>query len=116
MKAKSILVLIITIMALTLCSCNKCTNITEENVTVFIKECDYTPVYVQPMYIGKVWHYITTPANYSTIVTYDDVDYEISDAETYDKYKDKQGEKVKGILRIKTYENGKTKREIISLE
>lgn len=56
------------------------------------------------------------PAVYSITVKYNGVEYDISDSDTYNKYSDKIGEYVDGILETKKYDDGTVRYNIVDLE
>ena len=56
------------------------------------------------------------PAVYRITVEYNSVEYDISDSDTYNKYSDKIGEYVDGILETKKYDDGTVRYNIVDLE
>ena len=115
---KKLLCIISTMLILifTLTGCAKC--ISTEMSTVQVKVTDeyYMPMYTTPIFNGKLTTVITHPAVYSITVEYDDVKYDISGSDTYDKYFDKVGEYVNGTLETKKYDDGTVRYNIVGLE
>lgn len=56
------------------------------------------------------------PETYRITVEYNGIEYNFSDRDTYNKYSDKIGEYVNGILKIKKYDNWKIKYSIVGLK
>lgn len=59
---------------------------------------------------------MSMPAVYNITVEYHGTEYTVSGRDTYYEYKDKVGEKTKGILEIRVYDDLSEKYDIISLE
>ena len=114
---KIILVLlsVVTMMVL-LAGCAKCIGTEYQNVEVNIVGEYYRGSYVTPMRVGKVLTMQHHPAKYHITVKYNGVEYTISGSDTYYKYKDKVGQTATGTLRIRTYDDGAIRYDIISLE
>lgn len=74
----------------------------------------YTTMYYNPA--TKTMMPQSHPAVYSITVKYNGVEYDISDSDTYNKYSDKIGEYVDGILETKKYDDGTVRYNIVDLE
>jgi hypothetical protein len=109
---------IITILCLifALTGCAKLVNTEYSDVEVTITDSYYRGMYITPVYNGKSFTYITHPATYRITVRYNNVEFDISGSETYDKYKDKIGETAIGVLKICTYDDGTVKYNITELK
>lgn len=112
----SIAMMIIFVFSLT--GCAKC--ISTETSTVQVKIIDeyhraaYTTMYYSPA--TKTMMPQSHSAVYSITVEYNGVEYDISDSDTYNKYSDKIGEYVDGILETKKYDDGTVRYNIVDLE
>lgn len=101
-----------------LTGCTKC--ISTETSTVQVKIIDeyhraaYTTMYYSPA--TKTMMPQSHSAVYSITVEYNGVEYDISGSDTYNKYSDKIGEYVDGILEIKKYNDGTVRYNIVDLE
>ena len=98
-----------------LTGCAKC--ISTETSTVQVKIIDeyHRAMYITPVYNGKTTTMITHPAVYRITVEYNGVEYDISGSNTYNKYSDKIGEYVDGILETKKYDDGTVRYNIVDL-
>lgn len=110
----SLAILLTSVFVLT--GCAKC--ISTETWTVRVKITDeyYSPMYQMPVFNGKTTMMITYPAVYRITVEYNDVEYDIFGHNTYDKYSERIGEYVDGILETKKYDDGTVRYDIVSLE
>lgn len=72
-------------------------------------------MYITPVFNGKTTTMITHPAVYRITVEYNGVEYDISGSNTYNKYSDKIGEYVDGILETKKYDDGTVRYNIVDL-
>ena len=101
-----------------LTGCAKC--ISTETSTVQVKIIDeyhraaYTTMHYSPA--TKTMLPQSHPAVYRITVEYNGVEYNFSDRDTYNKYSDKIGEYINGILETKKYDNGKIKYYIVGLK
>lgn len=101
-----------------LTGCAKC--ISTETSTVQVKIIDeyhrtaYTTMYYSPA--TKTMMPQSHPAVYRITVEYNGVEYNISGSNTYNKYSDKIGEYVDGILETKKYDDGTVRYNIVDLE
>lgn len=117
MKKKILGLFLIIVMMFSLIGCAKLLSTTYEEVEVTITDEYYRSSYVTPvMASGKVTTFISHPAIYRIIVEYNDVEYTISDRDTYKKYKDKIGQTTIGTLSIRIYDDGNIKYNITELE
>ena len=116
MKKKFLVLLSIMIMMFSLVGCAKCIGTEYENVEVRIVDEYHRSMYITPIIAGKVTTMITHPAVYRITVEYNGVEYIISGSDTYNKYKDKVDQVTIGTLEIRTYDDGTTRYDIISLE
>ena len=105
-------------MMFILTGCAKC--ISTETSTVQVKIIDeyhkatYTTMHYNPA--TKTMMPQSHPAVYRITVEYNGVEYNISGSNTYNKYSDKIGEYVDGILETKKYDDGTVRYNIIDLE
>ena len=101
-----------------LVGCAKC--ISTETSTVQVKITDeyhrdaYTTMYYSPA--TKTMMPQSHKAVYIITVEYNGVEYDISGSNTYNKYSDKIGEYVDGILETKKYDDGTVRYNIVDLE
>ena len=106
------------IFVFSLVGCAKC--ISTETSTVQVKIIDeyhraaYTTMYYSPA--TKTMMPQSHPAVYRITVEYNGVEYNISGSNTYNKYSDKIGEYVDGILETKKYDDGTVRYNIVDLE
>lgn len=112
---KTLSVILIVCILLAITSCAKLINTKYENVEVEITDIYYKNSYMVPMRVGKITTVRTQPAVYRTIVEHNGVEYSINGKETYDKYRDKVGEKTFATLEICIYDDGTVKKNIIKL-
>lgn len=100
-----------------LTGCAKC--ISAETSTVQVKIIDeyhraaYTTMYYSPA--TKTMIPQSHSAVYRITVEYNSVEYNISGSNTYNKYSDKIGEYVDGILETKKYDDGTVRYNIVDL-
>lgn len=113
---KVLALLLITAMLISFAGCAECISTEYKNVEVTIVEEYHRDTWRQIVRVGKVATVITHPAVWQITVRYGDANYTINDRDTYNKYKEKIGETVVGRLEIRTYDNGETVCNIISLE
>ena len=99
-----------------LTGCAKLVNTEYKNVEVEIVDEYHRGMYITPIFNGKTTIMITHPAIYQITVRYNNVEYDISSRDTYEKYCDKVGQLIVGVLEIRTYDNGTVKCEIVDLE
>jgi hypothetical protein len=109
-------IIIVLCLILTLNGCAKLTNTEYEDVEVTVVDSYYYPMWVQPIVVGKTTSLITHPAIYRITVEYDGKKFDFSGSEIYNKYEDKVGETVMGVLAIYTYDDGSTRRDITELK
>lgn len=115
-NTKILCIFLVMILLFTLVGCTKCISTEETTVKVKITDSYHRSSYMVPVYNGKTRTYITQPAIYRIYVEYDGFSYTITGSDTYNKYQDKVGEYVNGILETKKYDDGTVKYEIIGLE
>ncbi|MBR5014302.1 MAG: hypothetical protein IKY16_06820 [Bacteroidales bacterium] len=96
--------------------CAKLVETKYEDVKVIITDSYHRSALVQPIKAGKVMTVITHPAIYRITVKYNGIEYSINGRDTYNKYKDKIGETVSGILEKRIYDNGNISIKITELE
>lgn len=99
-----------------LTGCAKLVNTEYKNVEVEIVDEYHRGMYITPIFNGKTTIMITHPAIYQITVRYNNVEYDISSRDTYEKYCDKVGQLIVGVLETRTYDNGTVKCEIVDLE
>lgn len=116
MKKRVLCLLAVVLSVCFLCACAKCIDTKTSIVDVTIVDEYYRGMWVQPFFNGKTTTMITHPSIYKITVEYSGVEYVLSGSETYNKYKNRIGEVVKGTLETKTYDDGSIKHDIISLE
>lgn len=120
MKMKNNLcgLVILLILVFILTGCAKCIN--TETSTVQVKVTDeYHRAAYTTMYYSPATHTMlpqSHPAVYRITVEYDGVKYNISGRDTYNKYFNKIGEYINGILIIKKFDDGTVKYNIVDLE
>ena len=107
-------ILMMLVFALT--GCAKCVSVETSTVQVTIVDKHHSNMYITPMSAGKTTIMVTHPEEYEITVEYNGSKYIVSGQETYDKYKDKIGECVNGILETRKYDNGAVIYNILSLE
>lgn len=112
---KIMITILISIMVMNLMACAKCINTETKEVEVTISDSYHRGSYITFVKSGKVNVPITHSAVYHIQVTYDGATYTVSGSDTYNKYKDKIGERVKATLVTKTYDNGKTYNNITEI-
>lgn len=109
---KIISILIIFCLMFVFTGCARCINIEYENVEVEIVDSYHRGFYMQPIYNGKSFYYISHPAIYKITVEYNGKRYTFDGSDTYNKFKDKIGQKATGVLQIKTYDDNTIKYDI----
>lgn len=114
---KKALILITSIIIIVFLSgCTKCISTETEIVQVKIVDEYHCGTRVQPVFIGKTASYICYPATYRITVEYENVKYNISGKDTYDKYSNRIVEYVNGVLQIKKYDDNSLRYYIINIE
>ena len=116
----SIMILLLTI---SITGCDEIvtlSNVDIERTTVKVKVVNQYHQYPHGSYAyspmtGK-FEYVCIPGTYLITVEYQGEQYEFSGMSTYQKYKDKVGKYVNGILQTKKYEDGTTSQKIVDLE
>lgn len=98
-----------------LTSCAKLIKKESYEVDVVIVDTYHRGSYFTNIYNGKVFMQQFHPEVNEVKVRYEDI-YKTFDSQAlYEKYKDCVGDTIKGILEVKTYDNGKIKRNIQSI-
>ena len=105
-----LIVLIIGFVGFILCITPKIKNIEYKEVEVTIVDSYYRSSYYNPALR------IVNASLYQITVIYENHELIINDEKYYIKYKDKIGKKVKAILKISIFTNGKNGYEIIELK
>ena len=110
--------MVIVCLMFSLVGCAKLVSTEYENVEVKITDVYYKPSYTTMTYNAalKMPMVQSHPAVYRITVEYNNIEYTISDSDTYNKYKDKVEQTVVGTLRIRTYDDGTVKYDITKLE
>lgn len=116
MKKNILMFLLIVAMMFSLVGCEKCISTEYQNVEVNVVDKYYRGTWIQPIIYGKVRTAITHPPVYQIKVEYNNIEYTISDRDTYNKYKDKIEQTAVGTLEINKYDDGTVRYDIISLE
>ena len=118
MKKNILMFLLNAATIFSLVGCTKCISTEYENVEVNIVDEYYKDSYTTVEYnvALKMPMSKSHPAVYRITVKYNGVEYTISGSDTYNKYNDKVGQTAIGTLRIRNYDDGTTKYDIISLE
>lgn len=115
-KISCIILTFILIFAFT--GCAKC--ISTETFTAQVKIVDeyYREAYTTMYYSPSTKTMLPQPhsAIYRITVEYDGIKYGVLGRDTYNKYSDKVGEYTNGLLRIKKYDDGTVKYDVIGLE
>lgn len=106
----------ILIFIFTLTGCAKCVSVETSTVQVKIVDKYHRSTYFVPRRIGKVRHIVGRPAVYRITVEYNGDEYEIGGREIYDKYSDRVGESVDGVLESRQYDDGHETYDIIGLK
>lgn len=102
----------------TLTGCAKCINTETSTVSVKVVDEYHRPAYTT-MYYNPILEKMTPlyhPAIYQITVEYDNINYDLYDKDTYNKYADQINNYVNGTLETKTYDDGTINRNIIDLE
>lgn len=115
---KFITIMTIVFLIFSLVGCAKLVSTEYENVEVKITDVYYKPSYTTTTYnvALKMPMVQSHPAVYRITVEYNNIEYTISDSDTYNKYTDKVEQTVVGTLRIRTYDDGTVKYDITELE
>ena len=112
----TLIMLLAFVLALT--GCTKC--ISTETSTVRVKVIDkyYEESFTTMVYNPSLKTVLPQayPETYRITVEYRGIEYNFSDRDTYNKYSDKIGEYINGILETKKYDNGKIKYYIVGLK
>lgn len=113
----SLVILIIAILGVTaaITCMPKLESEAEEIVRVTIVDEYHRGTYITPMRSGNSTIMITHPEENEITVRYNGNEYTIDDEKVYEKYCDKVGETATAIMRVKYYNNGKIKYDIVSL-
>ena len=116
-KKKVFMLLLVTIIVLFgFSGCAKCIDTEYGKVEVTIVNEYYHETWLQPVRVGTSTTFITHSAKYQITVEYNGVEYTIDDSDTYEKYKDKVGQKANGTLKISKFDDGSVKYNITALE
>lgn len=111
-----LLVILLVFLSLSLfTSCAELIDTKYENVEVVIVDEYYKAAYTNLMWTGKSFAPIYHSATYEITVKYKDIEYTMYDKDTYEKYKDKVGVTVTGVLQICSYDDGTVKYDITEL-
>ena len=87
-----------------------------KQVDVVIIHEDYTGAWMQPIWTGKMFTYVSHPAQYEITVEYKGITHTFDNETYYNAYKNRIGDTITGTLEIKTYDDGTVKYDIIALE
>jgi len=85
-------------------------------VSVKIVDAEKHASYHTWVMAGKVPIMQLHPARHEITVMYDDCEYVFDNETLYDKYKKHIGEYISGVLRTRTYKNGKIRNKIIEIK
>lgn len=114
---KKILILLCSLLlSVSLVGCAELISTETKNVEVVVTDVYHKPTIIVPMMVGKVMTTSVQPAYWTTYIEYDGVEYSIGGSDTYNKFKDKVGQTVTGVLEIRTYDDGSIKYDIVGLE
>lgn len=94
----------------------QCISTEETAVEVKIIDEYHRSGYVTPMRAGKITTMISHPAVYRITVEYNGAEYCLNGSEIYNTFADKVGACVIGTLKIRKYDDGTVKYDIISLK
>lgn len=111
-----ITIFIVALLITVLAGCAKCISTEYSRVTVTILNTHYSPARLIPVLAGKTISTIPVPADYTTVIDYGGILYEIDGASVYHKCSNKVGKEVIGVLETKTYDDGTVRTDIISIE
>ncbi len=104
------------VMIMCFAGCAKPVSTEYDMVDVTVVKTYYKQGYIDLVYDGQGFMQACYPEIYRVTVKYKGVNYSINGRDTYLRYKDREGETVKAILEIKTYEDGTIKQDITELE
>lgn len=110
------IVIILTVILCALVGCMKVVDTQEKEVEVTITDTHYEDTWTTYRKVGKVLTPHVHPAKYEVTVEFEGKEYVIDDEYTYDRYKDFVGERVTGILKSVTYDNGSSMSRIVELK
>ena len=113
MKRK--LLVIIFGISLLLTGCAEEINRETVSATAKVESVDYSPMWMQPMYVNKITTFITHPADWDTIINYNGVCYNLDNPSIYNYCLDKIGKEVTIELLTIYYDDGTTYTEVISV-
>lgn len=116
MKKTTCILLIMLLLVISLTGCAKCVSVVRKEVEVEVVDAFYSPTKITPVRVGKVWTYPVAPAKYRITVRYGGTARTFDDQFIYERYKDKVGSYVTGILETTTYDNGYIEARIVSLK
>lgn len=117
-KMKLSRILLPLVLFLSFAGCTKLVKAEYKPVAVTIVDADMTPAYTETRYDvddNRV-KIIEHPAYYVVTVEYEGEKHYLYDEMYYLMYYDKIGEQVQATAKVKTYEDGKTKVEIVALK
>jgi hypothetical protein len=112
---KIISIMMIICLVVSLAGCAELVSTEYENIEVNVVDTHHRGAWVQPIRVGKVTTYITHPAKYEVTVEYNGKNYTVDDKYAYNKYKDKTGQNIVGVLEIRTYDDGTVEYDITEL-
>lgn len=116
---KKILRILITLcFVITLIGCAECISTETTEVQVIVKSEYYKPTSSTVMYnpMLKMPMIQSEPEEYEITVEYNGIEYKFTDENTYNRYKDKIGETVIGVLETRKYDDGTIKNKIIEIK
>lgn len=100
-----------------LMGCANSVNIEYKTVDVIVVDTYYHSEEMIPIYNdGTSTTWIFQPAVYDVKVKYKEIEYTVTGYDTYQRYKNREGETVKGILAICEYDDGSVEYNIVELE
>lgn len=112
----SLAILLIFVFALT--GCAKCISVETSTVQVKVTDEYHRDAYTT-MYYSPATHTMLPQSHsavYRITVEHDGIEYDISGSDIYNKYSDKIGEYVNGILETRKYDDGTIRYNVIDLE
>lgn len=109
---------LICVVAILLCGCAKCIEINHAVVDVEIVDTDYHPAWTQFIYspASHTMRPIHHPAHWNTELEAQGKTFNVPRKDMYEVCHGREGEKTRGVLETKYYDNGRYSANIILVE